>query len=281
MVGAVYVLLAMCIVVICKTTGVFNLAVAEFAALGCFLAWVFFAKLPLPLAIIALLVALFLIAVVVERFFMRPMIGQPLFSAVVVTIGLSEILAGIITIAWPGLIYKFAPIMPAGTIRIGELAFSQELLFNFVICLIVFGLLMAFFRYTKQGLAVRATSEDHQLAQSGGIKVTRMILLSWFVAIIAAAAAGAVLGMLRGAHHAAIAGLAIAAFAAALVGGVESLGGVMLGGLLVGVSQVMAAGYLDPYVGGGMAEVVPFIVLLAVLIFRPYGLFGYARIERV
>lgn len=283
MVGAIYVLMAMSIVVIAKTTGIFNIAVAEITALGCFLSWALLVQfgLPLPLAIICLLAVCFLFALAVERLLMRPMIGQPIFSAVMLTIALMCIVSGFITFVWPGLVFLFPPIVPKGTLHLGEIVIANELLFNFIMCMLVFGILMAFFRYTKIGLAMRATSEDHQLAQSGGIRVTTMIAMAWFIAMIAATVAGTSLGMLRGANHPAVAGLALAAFTAAMVGGLESLGGVVIGGLLVGICQVLAAGYLDPYVAGGMAEVTPFVILLLVLIFRPYGLFGYVRIERV
>ena len=281
--GSIYALIALGIVLIYKTSGVFNLAVGPIVALGTFLSWWLIAEigLPWPLSFICLIGVAAVLGILIERYTMRPMIGQPMLSAVMITIAISVVIAGVITITWPGLIRKYPEIIPSGTAAIGSIVLSQESLIGLFIGAVVFIAFLLFFNKTMLGLAMRGTAEDQQLAQSGGIRVTSIIAIAWGVAIATAFISGILLGNMHGVNQGAISSLGYKAFPAVIVGGLESITGAIIGGLLIGVLESLGAGYLDKYVAGGVAEVMPFIVLMIILMIKPYGLFGYTRIERV
>ena len=283
MIGAIYSLLALGIVLILKSSGVFNLAVGEFVAFGCYIGWAFAVQLgvPFPLMFAGLFVVAALLALGIERGFMRPLIGQPVLSAIMITIALMQILAGIIVLVWPGTNRVYPPLLPSGTFAFWGVTVSQENLLIFLVCMGAFALFVVFFQYTRIGLVMRAVSEDQQLAQSQGIKVTSIISIAWFIAIAVAFIGGLFLGFRHGVNGPGLAALGLKSFPAVIVGGMESIPGALIGGMLVGISETFGVGYVDKYVRGGMAEVMPFIVLLLVLMIRPYGLFGYKKIERV
>lgn len=283
MVGAIYGLMALGIVLIYKSSGIFNIAVGEMTAFGCFVGWALLVQLGLPLWLMfaGLFPVALLLALGVERFFMRPLIGQPMLAAIMITIALMEILAGVITLLWPGATRVFPQILPSGVIKAGEIIVSFEGLSIFIICMLAFSIFVIFFQRTKLGLIMRASSEDQQLAQSQGVNVSRMVATAWFIAAITAFGGGVLLGTLHAVNQTGISALGLKAFPAVIVGGLESIPGAIVGGLLVGVFETLGAGYIDPHVAGGMAEVVPYLILLLVLIVKPFGLFGYRRIERV
>jgi branched-chain amino acid transport system permease protein len=147
--------------------------------------------------------------------------------------------------------------------------------------MLIFGAFVLFFQKTKLGLAMRGTSEDQQLSQSVGIKVTVIFLACWFIAMLLATASGVLVGSMQVLDRTTLAAFGAIAFPAVLLGGIESIPGALIGGLIIGVVEMLSGGYLDPYLGGGVGSIMPFIVMLIILIFRPYGLFGYKRIERV
>jgi branched-chain amino acid transport system permease protein len=147
--------------------------------------------------------------------------------------------------------------------------------------MIVFGIFVLFFQKTKLGLAMRGTSEDQQLSQSVGIKVTVIFFACWFIAMLMASSSGVLIGSLQMLDRETLAAYGAKAFPALLIGGLESIPGALLGGLIIGVVEMLSGGYLDKLVGGGAGEIMPFIVMLVILIFRPHGLFGYKRIERI
>jgi branched-chain amino acid transport system permease protein len=151
-----------------------------------------------------------------------------------------------------------------------------------MVSIAVVAILMLFFRYTKSGLAMMATAEDEQVVQSAGIKVTTVYAISWAIACIVGVIGGIILGGVSGVMIP-LAEIGLKAFAVVLLGGVDSIGGAIVAGIILGVLENVAAGYLDPLLpaGGGLASVLPFIVMIIVLIFRPYGLFGLQRIERI
>jgi len=151
-----------------------------------------------------------------------------------------------------------------------------------MVSVLVVAILMIFFRYTKSGLAMMATADDEQVAQSSGIKVTTVYALSWVIACVVGVVAGIVLGGVSGVMVP-LAHVGLKAFAVVLLGGVNSIGGAIIAGIILGVLENISAGYLDPLLpsGGGLANVFPFIVIIIVLIFRPHGLFGLVEIERI
>jgi branched-chain amino acid transport system permease protein len=195
---------------------------------------------------------------------------------------LATILEGLATLIWGGEYKAYHGVLPDITIKFGGLSISSEMVIGIIVSVIVVVILMMLFRYTKSGLAMRATAEDEQVVQSAGIKVTTVYALSWVIAAVVGVIAGILLGGISGVMVP-MSNVGLKALAVALLGGMDSIGGAILAGLILGISENIAAGYLDPLLpaGGGLAGVFPFIVIIIVLIFRPHGLFGMAEIERI
>lgn len=281
--GAVYTLMALSVVIIFKASAVFNFAHGSVVALMAFLAWSFVVQLhfPLWLSFICLVAVIFILSWLIQRLVLQPLTGQPLLAAVMATIALGEVLAGIITLIWPGPGRTFPAIIPSKVFHFGNIILASESLINFLVSALAFGVFILFFQRTRLGLAMRGTAEDHQLARSEGIKVTRIFAFSWVIAMLMAAVGGILMGNLHGVDQSPLSSLGMKSLSLVILGGMESIGGAVIAGLIVGVVEVLGAGYLDPYVGGGLEEVFPFVILILVLLVRPYGLFGYKRIERV
>jgi branched-chain amino acid transport system permease protein len=283
MTGAVYVLMAISVVIVYKSSSIFNFAHGALVALTAYLSWSFMVQLHLPiwLGFLCLLAVVFLLGWLIQRLILQPLTGQPVLAAVMATIALGEVLSGFITLVWPGPGRNFPEIIPSEVIHLGEVILAYESLINFIISGLAFGIFMWFFHRTRMGLAMRGTAEDHQLARSEGIKVTRIFSMSWIIAIIMAAVGGILMGNLQGVDAFPLSSLGMKSLAVVILGGMESIGGAVIAGLIIGIAEVIGAGYLDPYVGGGTQDVFPFVILIIVLMIRPYGLFGYERIERV
>ncbi|MGD8724922.1 MAG: branched-chain amino acid ABC transporter permease, partial [Desulfobacterales bacterium] len=172
-------------------------------------------------------------------------------------------------------------LLPTITMKIGEISIPSESLIGLIVSVICVGLLMFLFRYTRIGLAMRATAEDLQVVQSMGIKATTVYSASWIIASVVGVIGGILLGGVSGANMD-LALIGLKAFAVVLLGGVNSVGGAIVAGIILGMLENVAAGYLDPLLpGGGLAQVFPFFVMIIVLVFRPHGLFGLAHIERI
>jgi branched-chain amino acid transport system permease protein len=283
MMGGVYGLMAVGVIIIVKASGVFNFAHGTIVVFGAFVFWWFLVPLGLPLWVSILLLFLWsaLLGFLIERLVLRPLIGQPLLAAAMATIALGEIFNGVVVLFWPGpgRVYK-PPFLPKGAFHAGGVVFPYNQLVCFIACMVALGIFIYFFQFTRQGLAMRAASQDHQLARSAGISVTRVFMISWFIAVLTAATGGIIAGSFMSVDPS-LAGLGLYAFPAVIFGGLESIGGGVVGGISVGVLQNLGGGYLDQYVGGGIKEIAPYVIMLLILIFKPHGLFGYKKIERV
>ena len=280
LVGGVYALLALGIVLIYKATRVFNFAVGEMLTLGGFVLYFFMTlfKCPvwigLPLAFLAAL----LIGLGIERLTLRPLIGQPILAAIMATLALSLILRGIIYITFGSPTVPFpSKILPQKTVLLGEMFFPLDLVSTFFIAMLVFILLSLFFKFTKTGMFMRATAESHETAQATGIQVERIFGITWGIASLTATIGGILLADRIGLGLSSLPGLALKAFPAVLFGGLESIGGAIIGGIVIGILESLVGGYVDPK----FSEITPYIVLLIILLFRPEGLFGLKRIERI
>ena len=281
--GMVYALIAIGFVIILKCSNVFNIAQGHFVMLGGYLGYTYLVTFNLPLwaALILAIASAIVIGLLIERLTLRPLIGQPVLAIVMMTIALSVLIEGLATLIWGGEYKTYHGVLPTFTLRVGEISLPPESMIGLVVSLIVVVILLLFFRYTKSGLAMRATAEDEQVVQSTGIKVTTVYALSWVIACIVGVIGGILLGGVSGVMVP-LADIGIKAFAVVLLGGINSIGGAIVAGIILGVLENVAAGYLDPLLpGGGLAQVFPFIVMIIVLIFRPYGLFGLVRIERI
>ncbi len=280
--GGLYAIVAAAMVLVYKSTHVVSLAHGQLMAFGALAFWFALLHLKVPL-IIALLIALAfagLLGLIVERFAMRPLIGQPLFAAFLTTFAVFLVFDGIFQLILKGEATSFAKYLPGGTVSIAGVSVAVTQVVSFVISLLIFLGLALFFRYTKMGLGMRATAEDHQLAQSTGIAVRSIFSYIWVFSALVAGIAGIALANVMDIYYP-LPYLGIKGLTVALVGGLESLPGALLAGLLLGVLENISAGYLDPIVGGGVKEVAAYVLLLVILLVKPYGLLGLVRIERI
>ena len=278
-VGFIYGLIAVGFVLIYKSSQIFNFAQGEMVMFGAFLMWSFLGPFGMTpaLGIPLVLIIVGLAGYGLERFPLRPMIGQPILATIMVTMGIAVFLKGFALLLWSANIgIKFPAIITERTIEILGVPFSNVTLGSFLFVLVLVIILSVFFTYSRTGLHMRAAAEHHQLAQSMGIKVTKAIAQSWAIAAIVSTVGGFLLGYVRGIDFG-LTEIGLIAIAAALVGGLESFKGAILGGVIIGVAQTFTGGYI----GYGLKEVVPFIIMVFVLIYKPYGLFGLEKIERV
>ena len=280
--GLVYALIALGFVLIFKCTGIFNLAVGEMMVFGGYLCYFFSVQLGVPLwgAVVLTVIGAGVVGVITNRLFIRPLIGQPVIAMVFITLALGSIIIGTIILLW-GSATLFVPrLFPAGGISIlGSMLGWNYIGFGVVSLVLLIGLL-AFFRYSRIGLSMMAISEDQQAAQALGVSVKRIVMVAWVIGITTAAIGGIMLTSLTSVQYGQ-ATLGLIGIAVALVGGLQSMGGVIIGGLLVGLVQGLSAGYIDQYVPGSFQEVSAYIVMILVLLLRPHGFFGWERIERV
>lgn len=282
MTGGVYALVALGFVLVWKSSGIFNFAQGEILMVSAYICWAMLVQFHLPLWL-AFSVTFLLAAglgLIVERFALRPMIGQPLLAAMMVTLALIAVLDGLVTIIWGSRQEVLPDFFPRQPLQLGSVMISQQLLVCFVIAIGLFFAFVLFFQRSKLGLAMRATAEDHQVTRSLGIRVSTSFALAWVIACIVAAVGGILLGSINGVNMN-LSFLGLKAFPVVILGGLESIPGAIVAGLIVGILEKLATGYIDPIVGGGFAEIFPFIVLLLVLLVKPYGLFGTKRIERI
>ncbi|MEE8471905.1 MAG: branched-chain amino acid ABC transporter permease [Dehalococcoidia bacterium] len=284
MVGAVYALVALGFVLIYKSSRVLNLAQGEFMLVGAYICWQFWTSLgvvgfPLWLAFPATFVVVFFMGLLVERMLLRPMIGQPVVGVIMMTIGLLFFLRGVSTLIWGGPALTYVPpILPSAGLQLGPINLSLEYIWAFGITAALFGGFTLFFKYTRMGLAMRATGEDEQAAQSVGISPRQVYAASWAIAAVVATVGGIVIGsMVSISNFMSDVGLAV--MAVPLVGGLESVLGVMIAGPIIGVAENLSV-YVD-WTHGGAKEVAPFVIMVIILLIRPYGLFGLKRIERI
>ena len=281
--GMIYALVAIGFVIILKCSEAFNIAQGHFVLIGGYLGYTFLIPMGLPLwacILLSILVAI-IMGLLIERLALRPLIGQPVLAVVMMTIALATVLEGLATLLWGGEYKTYHGVLPTISLNIGQISIPSESLIGLIVSIISVGLLLILFRYTKIGLAMRATAEDLQVVQSLGIRATTVYAVSWIIACIVGVIGGILLGGVSGVMIP-LAEIGLKAFAVVLLGGVNSIGGAIVAGIILGILENVAAGYLDPLLpGGGLAQVFPFIVMIIVLVFRPHGLFGLETIERI
>ncbi len=290
--GGTLALIALGLVLIFKSSYIFNFAQGQLLLLGALVTWWFAVELSLPLwlAIILALIFSALLGLLIERLALRPMTGQPLLSIILMTLGLSQVLQGMALLLFGGSQRNFPQIFSAANpykimtpfIHNGDniiIILKQNLVWSFAIAILGVIIISAFFRYTRTGLAMRGTSEDHELAQSIGIRIHRIFGFSWALAGVVATLGGVLLATSSGLDLS-ISVLVLMAFPVVLLGGLDSIPGAIVGGFVIGLSQGLVSVSKVPIVRN-MSEIMPYIVLLIVLVIRPEGLFGQKRIERI
>ncbi|MQA61311.1 MAG: branched-chain amino acid ABC transporter permease [Actinophytocola sp.] len=276
--GAILALAALGFVLIYKATGVINFAQGHFLLIG---AYVFYAAMLVfgfhwSLSIGIGVIAAIALGVVVERFILRPMIGEEAIAVIMVTIGLSSMLGGGVQFFF-GTSPKDTPrFLPAGSMELAGATIPWNRISAIVIAAVVLTAFTLFFTRSRHGIAMRAVADDQQAALTIGISVRRVFALAWALAAVTAVIGGILLANLTGVS-AGLASFGLVVFPVVILGGLDSVPGTIVGGIIIGLLTQYTAGYI----GGGLQQIIPFIVLIAILMVRPYGLFGQTRIERV
>ncbi len=281
-IGSVYGLVALGFVLIYKASSVINFAQGELLMVGAYVCLALMTKLQFPFwaGILVTLIISALLALSIERFILRPMIGEPVISIIMVTIGLALLLKSIVAVFFGTQIMVFPEIFPQTPVRVGEIVVSQVYIYTFIASMALLVIFALFFKFSRLGVAMRATANSNQVAQSMGISVKRIFAISWCVAAVVSAIGGILIGNINGVNIT-LSAVGLKVFPAVILGGLDSIPGAVLGGLIIGVLENLSGGYLDHFFGGGVKEVAPFVILVIILMIKPYGLFGTEEIERV
>jgi branched-chain amino acid transport system permease protein len=276
--GGVLALIALSFVLVYKGTGVVNFAVGEVMMLGAYLyyaAHVTFGLGPLPAFALAL-GAITLLAVLVERLVLRPLSGQSAVSVLMATIGMASIVHGSVEAIWGGDTFTVPPLLPRMPLRFGEVLIPGTAIGNFAVAVALIAAFIAFFRYSKTGIALRATASDPVTAATMGIDIHHAQRLTWILSSLVGTVAGVLIASSANLSPL-LASTALAAFAVIILGGLDSIVGAIVASLIVGWLDAVAAGYL----GGKARDLVPYVVVLVILVMRPHGIFGTRTIERL
>ena len=282
MIGLMYTLIALGFVLVYKATDAINFAQGEFVMFAGFIAAAaaYFAGLSFWICASLAIVGMAAFGFSLERIVLRPLIGRPVIAVIMATIGIAAVLRGSATIAFGA--GTRAINMPVGDdpIVLGPIMFPPVELVGAVISLVSLAAFTWFFLRTRMGIAMRAVADSQQVAMAMGINVRRYFAFAWALAGVVSALAGLVWGAMIGVdNQLAVVGLKV--FPVVILGGLDSIVGAVVGGLIVGVVENLAAGYLDPYVGGGTKDFAPYVLMIVALMIRPYGIFGRRIIERI
>lgn len=282
-VGSIYSLVALGFVIIYKATKVVNFAQGELVMVGGYICLALTVQLHLPFIVAFLLTLAFsvVLGLAIERLALRPLIGESGISVIMVTIGLSSVLKSLVQIIWGTELRVYPRILPDTPLMVAGLPVAPVYVAAFLLSGLLFGVFTLFFKYSRLGVAMRATAFDQQAAQSMGIGVKRIFALSWCIAAVVSSIGGLILGNINGIDPQ-LGHLGLAVFPAVILGGLDSLAGAALGGLLIGIIENVCDGLaIDLFGIGGFKEVAAFVALVVILMIRPYGLFGTRDIERV
>ena len=284
-VGSIYALSALGFVLIYKSSRVLNLAHGQIIATGAFITYALtvWTGIPIYISFFLSLIITFFLAMSVERIFLRRLIGEPVISVIMVTIGLMSILDGIIYLTPFGTEnFSFPVFLPQQPIVILGVSISWTQLLGVIVTFLMIGGFSWFFKKSTLGISMRAVSDDQFASMSIGISVPKVFGLAWAAAGLSAAAAGSVIGNITGLNFDTLHAFGIVVFPVVILGGLDSILGAVVAGIIMGLIQQFASGYLDGNFGlNGTAEVMPYIILLIILLFKPNGLFGIHEIERV
>ena len=281
-VGAIYALVGLGFSIIYNASHVINFAQGEFLMLGAYLCLSFLvqANLPLWAALALTIVVMALVALVLERLVLRPLIGEPVISIIMATIGLALVFKAATAVAWGTQLRSFPAIFPDLPIKLGQVIISQVYIWTFCTAMLLMVAFALFFKFTRLGVAMRATANSHQVALSMGISVKSIFALSWAISAVVSAIGGVLIGSINGVNIT-FSDFGLKVFPAVILGGLDSIPGAVIGGLVVGILENLSGGYLSRFFGGGVKEVAPFVFLVIILMIKPYGLFGTKEIERV
>ena len=282
MVGGIYALVAIGWVLIYKCSGVLNLAMGEMTLIGAYLSLTFYSMgVPFLLALLISISIGFILGILTERIFLDKLIGEPVLAVIMVTVGLSFFFRGSIELIWGTDTRVFdPPIFSLEPINIGPVSISEVYLWSFVAAIILLIIFVCFFKYTRWGLAMQATADDEMAALSIGISARFVYATAWAIAFVAAGVGGTLLGNINGLNIS-VGYLGLLVLPAVVLGGLNSIPGAIVGGIVIGILQNFTGVYLDRFFPGAVKEIAPFAFMAIFLLFKPHGLWGWERIERV
>jgi len=276
--GGLYALAALAFVMVYKATRVVNIAIGELLMVGAYLFFTFAATfaLPLWLAIPAAVLGSGLLGALIERTMIRPLLGEPPIAVFMVTVGLGSVLVGLVEMVWTADQRRLPEFMPTQPIMVGEAFLAPKVFWGALVALVCIAAVLLLFRFWRGGVALRATASDQAAAYSVGINVPRVFSLAWVASAMLAAVSGIIVGSIGGISSSmGVFGLSV--LVVVIVGGLDSVMGALVGGLFIGLVEALAGSYL----GGEYKMLATFILLVVVLMVRPYGLFGTPEIERL
>lgn len=282
LVGGIYALVALGWVLIYKCSGVLNLSMGELTLIGAYVTLTFYEMgMPFFLAVLCTLAIGVILGILVERVFLDKLIGEPVLTVIMVTVGISFFFKGLVEFIWGTDTRVFdPPIFPIEPITIGYLKMSPVYLWSFILAIVLLLVFVGFFKYTRWGLAMQATADDETAALSLGISARFVYAAAWSIAFMSAGVGGALLGNINGINIS-VGYLGLLVLPAVVLGGLNSIPGAIVGGIVIGVLQNLSGTYLDKYFPGGVKDIVPFVFMAIFLLFKPYGLWGWEKIERV
>jgi branched-chain amino acid transport system permease protein len=280
LVGMMYALIALGFVLVYKATEAFNFAQGEFVMTGGFIAAAAATVLPFWVATLLSIAGLVAFCFGLERVVLRPLLGRPIIAVIMATIGVASLLRGVVVLLFGSGTRALTMPIQQTPIFIGPIMLPPIDIVGAVVSLLFFGVFTWLFLHTRMGLAMRAVADNQQIASAMGIDVRRYFAIAWALTGVVSALGGVIWGALLGVdNQLAVVGLKV--FPVVILGGFESVAGAIIGGLVVGVVESLSSGYIDPLVGGGTKDFMPYVLMIAVLMVRPYGIFGKAPVQRV
>lgn len=286
-VGCIYALIGLGFSIIFKASGVINFAQGELLLVGAYIisAGVLEWHLGFFLALLLAIIVTVAIGLLFERFVLRYMIGRPVFSILMITIGLDIVLRTTVSARWgsnprsPG-----TPFEISSGYNLDGVHFGASDIWTVIVTVLLCAALFYFFRSTRYGLAMRATALDQEAALALGINVRTVYALAWGISAAIATIGGVFLATKSVAIDPTLGSTALIAFPAIILGGIDSLSGAVLGGIIIGLAEVLTAGYeshFASFLGAGFHEITPYLIMILVLLIRPYGIFGTRKVERI
>ncbi len=276
--GAILALAALGFVLIYKATSVINFAQGEFLLIGGYTVYAAFVlfRLPLVLAVVVGVAFAIVLGLLIERLVLRPLVGESAISVIMVTIGLAALLRAVVQLIFGTRPVPMPPLLPRTPVDVLGASIPLSRLLVILIAGLVLAAFTVFFRRSRHGIAMRAVADDQQAALTMGISVRRIFAMAWALAAVSGLVGGVLLGDITSVSGN-LAGFGLLVFPVVILGGLDSVPGTIVGGIVIGLTSQFVSGYWDP----GLAQIVPYLLLIAILMVRPYGLFGETRIERV
>jgi branched-chain amino acid transport system permease protein len=282
MMGGIYALVALGWTLIYKCSGVLNLAMGELTLIGAYVSLTLYLwGVPFVPALLLTMIIGFILGLITERLFLDKLIGEPVLTVIMVTVGLSFFFRGIIVFIFGTDTVIFdPPVFPMKPIEIGGIIVGQVYIWSFVAAIVLLLGFVAFFQYTRWGLSMQATADDEMAALSLGVSARFVYAIAWGIAFVSAGVGGTLLSNING-LNVSVGYLGLLVLPAVVLGGLNSVPGAIVGGIIIGVLQNLSGTYLDRFFPGGVKEIAPFIFMVVILFYKPFGLWGWERIERV